>query len=473
MNPYLKMPFLSLIFSFYLGSPEGNAADLPPLFLKLGEQRVLPLPRFQRYSISGTAIRYTRLSGENQLLIKGVSTGMSTLLLTYPHHTSTRMIRVEAKINSPYPHSLFQALNLLAYTETIDGGTQFILRGVISNLKEAHSIAHLKKRFATYIVDETTLETDWLQRCSLQIAEILKPYPHLKILSHEGTLAIQGVLSNEFAITALTKKIQSIQPLVEFDFQTTKGFSPTLYFKVFLLEVLKKYSSRIGTEIQQPVNVGLAPISSILSTSISASIYALVNRGMVRILSSPELVVKSPGQAELFAGGEMPIRLISRVEDKVVWKNVGLTLKLDVKEYNGDRVRLSIETELNHLNEALTQNNIPGMQTNRIKTQVEGTMGKPLLLSGLLQEDTREKISGLPGLAQIPVLGKLFGSDDFQKDRSELVAILLPYREPPREPMQRISSDIPKGFLPIPRHHIPLNELEKLQASREYPWNVL
>jgi Flp pilus assembly secretin CpaC len=144
-----------------------------------------------------------------------------------------------------------------------------------------------------------------------------------------------------------------------------------------------------------------------------------------------------------------------------------------VKEYNGDRVRLTIETELNHLNEALTQNNIPGMQTNRIKTQVEGTMGKPLLLSGLLQEDTREKISGLPALANIPVIGKLFGSEDYQKDRSELVAILVPHREPPKEPMQRISSEIPKGYLPVSRHYIPSNELEKLQSRRDYPWNIL
>lgn len=100
-------------------------------------------------------------------------------------------------------------------------------------------------------------------------------------------------------------------------------------------------------------------------------------------------------------------------------------------------------------------------------------MGKPLLLSGLLQDETRDRIHGLPGLSEIPVLGALFGSEDFQKDRSELVAILLPYREPPREPMQRISSDIPKGFLPVPRNFIPQDQLEKLQASREYPWNVL
>ena len=463
-NHYLIL-LLSVLFSLFLGISNGNASEKAPLFLKIGEQRLLPLPPFDRYSVSGSAIRYTRLSKENLLLIKGISAGMSTLLLTHDQSTSTQAIQVEAKAASPYPHPLLQALNLLETTETIDGGVQFILRGVVSKLKEAQAIAFLKKRFPTYVIDETSIEPTWLDQNRRQISEILKSYPGLKFLDQEGSLTIQGAISNEFVSAALSKKIQSIQPLTEFDFQTIKGFSPTLYFKVFLLEVKKEFTSKLGVE--------LTSLDSILSKPVNASIQALTERGLVHVLSAPELVVKSPGQAELFAGGEMPIRLKNKFEDKVVWKNVGLSLKLDVKEYNGEKVRLSIETELNHINNALTLNEIPGIKTNRIKTQVEGTMGKPLLLSGLLQEDTREKISGLSGLSDIPVLGKLFSSEDFQKDRSELVAVLLPYREPPRDPMQRVSSDIPRGYLPVYRNYLSQDELERKKSSREYPWNVL
>ena len=93
---------------------------------------------------------------------------------------------------------------------------------------------------------------------------------------------------------------------------------------------------------------------------------------------------------------------------------------------------------------------------------MEGVIGKPLLLSGLLQDEERNEIRGLPALSDIPVLGKLFGSEDFQKNRSELVAVLLPYREPPGEPMQRISSDVPKGYLPIPRNFLTREQEERL-----------
>ena len=467
--------FFSVISIIFLFSPQIQALEMPPLFLKVGEQRLLTLPPFDRYSVSGPAIRYTRLKNENQLLIKGVSAGHSTLLLTHHQTTSTQSIRLETKPDSNYPHGLLQSLNLLENTETIDGGSQFILRGQVRQLKESQAIAHLKKHFGAFIVDETMIEPQWLDQNIHQISEVLKRYPALKLLQHEGTLTIQGSISNEFAITGLTKKIQSIQPLTEFDFQTIKGFSPTLYFKVYLLEVAKELTTKLGTEISQPIT-GRHAFSSIESFSTNAvdfSIQALGTKGRVRVLSAPELVVKSPGQAELFAGDEMPIRLKNKFEDKVIWKNVGLSLKLEVKEYNGEKVRLTIETELNHLNRALTMEEIPGTKTNRVKTQVEGTMGLPLLLSGLIHEDEREKISGLPGLSEIPIIGKLFGSEDFQKNRSELVLILLPYREPPREPMQRISSEIPKGFLPLSRNYLSQEQVEKLQSSREYPWNVL
>jgi hypothetical protein len=194
MNLRLNLPFLSLILSFCLENPTGNAGSLPPLFLKLGEQRTITLPSFQRYSISGTAIRYSRFTTGNLLLIKGIKVGMSTLILTSPTHTSSQTIRVESKVNSPYPHSLFQALNHLENTETIDGGTQFILRGKVSHLKEAQSIAHLKKRFAPYIIDETALEPTWSKRCVQQIAEILKPYPQLKLISQDDYLSHSRVL---------------------------------------------------------------------------------------------------------------------------------------------------------------------------------------------------------------------------------------------------------------------------------------
>jgi len=478
MKPRLLIPLSLGFLAFFLFYSPSLAMEKPPLYLKLGEQRILNFGRLDRYSVSGNAIHYTRLPDQNELLVKGTTMGMSTIVINHDQKTDTQTIRVETKTENTYPHPLFQALNLLESTEAIDGGTQFILRGEIRTMKEAHAVAHLKKHFQNWIVDETTIEPGWLHQSTLQIYELLKNYPRLKLSSKEGSLSIQGAISSDFLAEALTKKIEAIQPLAHIEYQTTKGFSPTLYFKVFLLEVKKEFKSSLGIDLGSPTSLvdgtlSFPPFQAIANSSINYSIQALENLGKIRVLSSPELVVKSPGQAELFAGGEFPVHIKDHYEDKIIWKNFGLSLKLDVKEYNGEKVRLTIETELSHLDEAIKIDQTPGIKTNRIKTQVEGTMGKPLLLSGLLQEETRSGIRGLPGLAEIPVLGKLFGSDDFQNNRTELVAVLLPYSEPPQEPMQRISSDIPKGYLPVSRNYLSQDRVEELKNSREYPWNAL
>jgi pilus assembly protein CpaC len=149
------------------------------------------------------------------------------------------------------------------------------------------------------------------------------------------------------------------------------------------------------------------------------------------VLSKPELVVRAPGEAELFAGGELPIQTHTQYNTQVTWKNFGLSLKLKVDQMAGNKIRLDIATEISHLDPALTSDSIPGLQANRMKTQVDAVFGRPLMLSGLLQDKIREEARGLPFLRNIPVLGALFGSEEFLKDRSELVVILLPTTSPP------------------------------------------
>jgi pilus assembly protein CpaC len=76
-----------------------------------------------------------------------------------------------------------------------------------------------------------------------------------------------------------------------------------------------------------------------------------------------------------------------------------------------------------------------------MNTAVDARYGVPLFLSGLLQQGTRENARGLPLLRQIPVLGALFGSEDYLNERSELVAVLLPGLDPPPAPLGRFEAE--------------------------------
>lgn len=447
-----------------------------PLYLEVGEQKILNFPLISKYSVSGDCIHYVRIAAQAQILIKALKPGLATLYVsTSETENETHLIRIEQRKNSSYPAPLLLALNSLQTTEVVDGGDHYLLRGRVENLRERRAIANLRDRFPGLITDETELEPKLYEKSKIQLRALVDAHPALSLITDDGALLIRGGVGSSAVKDALTKQIKAIEPLAVIEIQTIKDADPTLYFKVFLLEVKKELISSLGIEWppSHPVSLALNATQFLLSDSIDLTIHALTQKGLARVLSSPELVVKAPGQAELFAGREIPVRSRSKYTETVTWKNVGLSLKLDVKEYSGEKVRLVVETEMSHLDMALNADNLPPVQTNRIKTLVDGVIGKPLLLSGLLQEDLRESSRGIPGLSDIPIIGKLFSSEDYQNSRSELVAILLPHREPPAHPLQRLSQEMPKGYLPLPRNYLSIDEKEEAKRDPRYPWNVL
>ena len=95
------------------------------------------------------------------------------------------------------------------------------------------------------------------------------------------------------------------------------------------------------------------------------------------------------------------------------------------------RISLHVATEVSELS---TQNSVtvqgttvPGLTVRRADTTAEVSSGGTLAIAGMLQEQTKQSISGLPGLTEVPILGTLFKSRDYLNDRTELVVLVTPY----------------------------------------------
>jgi hypothetical protein len=447
----------------------------PPLFLEVGEQRPVALPLLEKFSVSGESLRYWRDPRRNLLLLKAAKPGLSTLLIEMPGGgTRSRTIRVEQK-GRGRPPELLRAISGLETMEVIDSGPVFVIRGTIRSLPEASLLATIRERFPKDILDETTIEEGWAAASERAIRNLLAGKSSVSLRCENGECLIEGDVATSIEAETLIKRIHAIQPLIRTEIHAAGTAPSTLYFKIFLLELKRDLLSQLGVAWPDlhPGTLQFNPLRLTGKSTMDLAIHALSEKGMARILSSPELVVKAPGQAELFAGGELPIRQRSRFNDNVTWKPFGLSLKIDVKDYGGERVKIGIETEISPLDNDSANDSIPALRSNRIKTLVDGRMGSPPLLSGLLQEDFRERRRGLEGLSNLPVLGPLFSSRDFQNRRSELVAILLPHRNPPASPQSRLQSGLPRGMLPLPRNHLSEDELESARREEDYPWNVL
>lgn len=180
---------------------------------------------------------------------------------------------------------------------------------------------------------------------------------------------------------------------------------------------------------------------------LNASFQAFESNGLVRVLAEPNLTAISGEPARFLAGGEFPVPVGQ--DDGVIsieFKEFGVGLGFTPLVLSKGRINLKISTEVS---EITTENaffvpgattvdedgnltttaglSIPGLSVRRANTVVELPSGGSLVMAGMLQEDMRSTIEGIPGVKDVPVLGQLFRSRNYANNETELVIVVTPY----------------------------------------------
>lgn len=168
---------------------------------------------------------------------------------------------------------------------------------------------------------------------------------------------------------------------------------------------------------------GLGILHNFGSGALLANIEALEANNMVRTLAEPNLTAISGEKAEFLAGGEVPIQVTSTDGVGIEYKKFGVGLAFTPVVLANGRISLQMSTEVSER----AGGSPPAFNVRRATTVVELPSGGSLALAGLLQDDTRQAFSGLPGLINLPVLGALFRSREYQRGQTELVVIVTPY----------------------------------------------
>lgn len=162
--------------------------------------------------------------------------------------------------------------------------------------------------------------------------------------------------------------------------------------------------------------------------NIQQAIRALERDGLIKTLAEPNLTAISGEPAEFLAGGEVPY--VTGIDTQtgvsaVAFKKFGVQLSFTPVVLTEGRISLKIDTSVSDIAGYVSNN--PMFDTRQAKTVVELPSGGSLALAGLISTKTQQNIDGLPGAKDIPILGTLFRSRDFQNDESELVVIVTPY----------------------------------------------
>jgi pilus assembly protein CpaC len=189
------------------------------------------------------------------------------------------------------------------------------------------------------------------------------------------------------------------------------------------------------------------------NAQIIQTIRALERHGLVKTLAEPNLTAVSGETAKFLAGGEYPFPAVDSLGAiSVSFKEFGVGLSFTPVVLTAGRISLKVETEVSELDSArglvIGGTSIPAIKKRQAKSTVEMASGASLALAGLISDDVRQNVDGVPGLKDVPVLGTLFRSRDFVRNETELVVIVTPYMVRPTQRQKLARPD--DGLAPAP-----------------------
>jgi pilus assembly protein CpaC len=180
----------------------------------------------------------------------------------------------------------------------------------------------------------------------------------------------------------------------------------------------------------------------------------LKQHNLGKVLAEPNLVTTSGQQASFLAGGEFPIPVPQSgaggsTTITVEYKKFGVQLEFTPTVLNDSKIAVKVHPTVSELDNTFGQTFtlpggyvVPGLRSREMNTQVEVNDGQTFAIAGLLSDNSRTIMKKFPVLGDIPILGVLFRSDEYQKNLTELVALVTPHLVKPMPPgVARLSTD--------------------------------
>ena len=189
--------------------------------------------------------------------------------------------------------------------------------------------------------------------------------------------------------------------------------------------------SQDGSQIiyPDPLNVFMfRPDINLFST-----IKALQSKNLLQMLAEPNVLAINGRPASFLAGGEFPVPMVQGGAVgavTIMFREFGVRLNFVPNVTPRGTIRLQGMPEVSSLDYAhaiaLDGFTIPALATRRVNTEVELSAGQSFVIGGLLDNRTTENLNKIPGIGDIPIIGKLFQSKTTNKSNSELLVIITP-----------------------------------------------
>lgn len=269
-------------------------------------------------------------------------------------------------------------------------------------------------------------------------------------VSGEGANSVKGAVINSLTIRGRDQVMVKVV-VSEVSRKAIKqlGINSNGEWKIGNFSLTPTIDNPFSVQPQQLAATAIAgKIGSLVNADGSArasnfTMRALERAGLSRVLAEPTVTAISGESAKFVAGGEIPVPngyscdITGRCNLSIVYKPIGVSLNFTPIVLSEGRISMRVATEVteidaeNQLRLADTTQtgsiNAPGFRTRKSDTTVELPSGGTLATAGLIQRVSRQAINGLPALMNIPIIGAMFRSRDYQREETELMIAVTPY----------------------------------------------
>ena len=293
------------------------------------------------------------------------------------------------------------------------------------------------------------------------------PHSAVKVSTVNGRIRLSGTVPDDYSMQKVLDIVQQYGTSPVINTMTLTG-GQQVNLEVRVLEAQRDAVRQLGIEWSGSIggvsiNGGgggennpasaAASFSSFAASvlaggvSLTATINALEEKGLVRTLAEPNLTTLSGVKASFLAGGQIPIRTNDNNGNATLsYRDFGVRLIFTPAVLDGGRIQIHLTPEVSGLN-GFSASGDPIFTTRNLDATVELRDGQSFSVAGLLQNETKLNQNQLPWIGNVPVLGALFKSSGYQKNETELVVIVTPRLVQPDTPGQVAASPLDNTVL--------------------------
>ncbi len=402
---------------FFLSILSATVAQSAEIILNPGETQTLPASG--RAWVEKSKILLLQDRG-NHYQLKGVKPGTTVLKIGSQTYDIAVLSPSQEKAYRLLKPTVEKSLGLnLALSEG-----QVRIRGNLIRWKDWENLFRVCQDQDCEYWMEATMSPELQSSSSRKISALFQQrgLPPQNLMFDQQIQALASAKGEIGEASAKLMKAFGIRPVLS---SGNLDLEPLIKVQITVAEVRKSETIKYGIKWPSSYQAQILP-KFVADSAAALDLQFLEQNGLAKILASPNILCRSGKEANFFAGGEFPIKILNYKIQDIVWKKYGILLSVKPKADFSGKMSISIETEVSSIDPGRHADQIPALFTNKIQSHFDLNESRVIALSGLIKNQQSENSAGLPGLSRLPILGPLFSSKEFIDDRTELVVFVKP-----------------------------------------------